>query len=34
MKKLVILSSFHPSGSALRLSYDYNFLSLQMEHKM
>lgn len=34
MKKLFILSSFPPSGLAHRLSYDYNFLMLQMEHKM
>lgn len=34
MKKLFILSSFPPSGSVHRPSYDYNFLMLQMEHKM
>lgn len=34
MKKLFILSSLPPCGSAPRLSYDYNFLMLQMEHKM
>lgn len=34
MKKLFILFSFPPCGSMHWLSWDFNFLMLQMEHKM